>query len=295
MKFTFSILLAILSHNIIFAQDVEKLDYEILESKPESIPFFNLGAGFNFGLAFKNSSFTSFNYYFNSNFNFKNKVGVNLYYSRSFWVQDLSMLDSLRPKTYFEGSVFYNFLELRGKKKKVYVLLKSRMLPSINFHNSHETEESYLLVKDVDIIRSFAIQTGYSSINESVQRFDEQKIIKYTNFWSQTSGYSVGLCMTSSTNLKVQTEKYGLKSGGRLSKLHLDLLYLPKSSFVLKEGIDYGYELKKSNLGFRFVFESMPIKRKEQIRLSSYSQFEIGSRPVDGFYFTYSIGYVLNK
>ncbi|MFN5417612.1 MAG: hypothetical protein ACK5B9_11190, partial [Flavobacteriia bacterium] len=259
------------------------------------IPSVTFGVGPSLSIASKNWSYLTASGLGFASYNFKNKFGAETnfqFMSKALdWNKNLNIPEF---KKHFEASLFFNFKSFIGKIRRLPIMVDTKISDFAGTQNGSMFSHEYIILKNVNAMKTYGVEFGYQYLNESVT-----KNVTFNNtlhFENKKSGFTLGISRTVSANLKVNTPKYGDKDGGKYNKMRLDFLYLPISSITLLEGNNTGnYVVQNSNIGYRFVFENLPVKSKEKIGFTPLHRVELGLRPIDGYYFMYTFKLAVYK
>ncbi|TNE53634.1 MAG: hypothetical protein EP338_10310 [Bacteroidetes bacterium] len=259
----------------------QSINYKIIKDQPEDAANFWINFGLmDFGLAMGNlEGYGMLGWSVNSVVNVKNKMGGEFTYRKFYF-----SIEEGKGRN-FELGGYYN---LFGKKKtkNMRVVLSSK---SSSYGGKTYTETTSMKVPGTQM-RSFGVRAGFNSQKDVIH--GEMKTHEFDGARSFSSnGLYAGILLTKQVNLTTHTAEYGVRGFGLYRRTYIDLIFNPiKKLTDINTGTEFT-DVKPSALGFRIGWEFMqPEPRKIQGN-AIYQKIELGSRPLNGYYMMYSLGF----
>lgn len=258
----------------------QSVNYKILKDQPEDVA--NYWVNFELmqlELAYKNMSGASLGFGLNSVVNFKNKLGAEFTFRRSYF----TLLDNT-PRTQFELGAYYHLIS-RTRSRNQKVVLSSKTVRS---GGKEFTETKFIKVPST-ILKSLGVRAGfaYNSIPFEAEVEDHGFEGKYK---IRTGGIYAGILNTKQMNLMIDTDNFGKCGHGFVRRYYLDVLFNPIRSLTDIQ-TDVKDEVNKIGmLGFRGGVEFLLPEPRKVHGNALYTKVELGMRPQEGFYMMCSFG-----
>jgi len=262
------------------ASQAQSLSYKIIKDQPDDIANYYINLGLmDFGLNTKNISGSYLGWSLSGTAHYKNKLGGDFTLRRSY----LSFGDG--PYSQFElGGYFHLASKTKIRNQKIVLSSKSKS------YGGKTYTETISMKVPASIMRSYGVRGGFFRVKEffEADQDDHGFVGDYT---FRSAGLYGGLLLTSQVNVKTHTSEYGIRGTGFVRRHYIDVLFTPVRS-ISDITTDVENEANKPGvLGWRFGMELLnPEPRKIQGN-AIYQKFEIGQRPLNGFYFMYSLGF----
>jgi|GEM_PF-1419899 len=267
-----------------FAGTAQNVNYKIIKDQPDDIA--NIWVNFEllqFELPIKNVSGTSFGLGLNSVFNYKNKLGGEATFRRSY----LTLGD--KPRLQFELGGFYH-LTSKTKTRNQKVVLDSK---SYSSGGKTYTSTKFIHVP-ASLMKSFGVRAGFNYNREFFEA--DQEAHGFTGDYTyQFGGLYLGGLITSQMNLMIDTDNFGKAGTGFVRRYYADLLFNPIRS--LKDAnTEVAYTANKPGmLGWRVGVEFLPPEPRKVQGHALYIKTEVGMRPLDGFFMMASFGFSFKR
>ena len=257
----------------------QEITYKVTKDQPDDVANYFINVGLiDAGFALDNPGFGLAALSLNSVVHYKNKVGGEFTYKKYLF----SLADVNEPGSIFELGGFYN-LGSKTKSKKQKVVLAG---------NKKENQTTFSI--PATVMRSLGVRAGFNTKNNVVQG-DSTKQGFQGSVYYKSSGLYAGILITSQLNLKCHTSQYGIKGAGFYKRTYIDILFNPIRTVTAIEGVTSNYlegtSDKAGALGFRVGFEFMQPEPKKVTGSAKYQKIELGMRPWDGYYVSYTLGF----
>jgi hypothetical protein len=181
----------------------------------------------------------------------------------------------------FEIGGFFNLLSKTksGKNIKVQVV-KDRKAPKMTIQGS--------------VQRSIGVRAGFNLTSQNLRADTTVNDLGIPNgdYTMKSAGLYAGFILTSTANTKAYFENYGIKSGGFARRIYVDLLFNPVRP-VFQNDVKVGSA--NGVIGYRIGFQFLDPAPKKVFGNGYSWKFEIGSRPIDGYYTQISMGYSFRR
>lgn len=260
----------------------QNLTYKVIKDQPDDAANYWINFGLlDFGLATDNiNGFGLLGYSINSVVNVKNKMGGEFTY-RKFYLS----LEEGKGRN-FEIGGYYN-LGSKSKVRNQKIILSSK---SSSYGGRTYTETMSMKVPGT-IMRSFGVRAGFNS-QKDVIHGDSTKGHEFTGPRTFSSnGLYAGILITAQMNLSTHTAEYGIRGFGLYRRTYIDLIFNPIRKLTdINTGDEYNDNAKMGSIGYRLGVEFMQPEPKKIQGNAVYQKFEIGSRPLNGYYFLYTVG-----
>lgn len=263
------------------AQDV---NYKIIKDQPDDIA--NLWVNFEllqFELPVKNMSGTSFGLGVNSVVNYKNKLGGEATFRRSY------LTLGKKPRLQFELGGFYNLIS-KTKTRNQKVVLDSK---SYSSGGKTYTETKFIKVPG-SVMKSYGVRAGFDYNREFLEaRMEDHGFTG--DFTYGFGGLYLGGLITTQMNMRINTDNFGTAGTGFVRRYYADLLIHPIRS--LKDAVtETPYTATKPGvIGWRAGVEFLPPEPRKVQGHAMYFKVEVGMRPLDGFFMMGSFGFSFKR
>lgn len=216
---------------------------------------------------------------------YKLKVGLNITYKTE-------------GVSYREEGVIASQLEVGG----VFFLLNTTRTNSVELKNesSKDYESSPYTTNTTAKQRvSIGPRAGFIQIQQLAFASIKNHAVEDV-FQHNASGANVGAQVSFSRyvygDAKRKDKIYGGVGKTRRTNVYADVLILPGQRFSSISTGDEVAGVDVKSLGFRLGIEAMPYERKGLVQKNGlYYRFEIGNRPFDSWYATYTIGFSIRR
>lgn len=262
-----------------FAQG-QSLTYKVIKDTPDDIANYWVNVGLmDLGFGLDNKGYGLLGVSLNTVVHYKNKVGGEFTFRKYY----LSLSEDNQTGTHIELGGFYH-LGSKSKTKNQKVILSQK--------SDGKSTTTVSMKIPATIQRSFGIRAGFSMVNEGLEATPENHdVAAETSLLSRSAGLYAGLLMTSAVNMKSHTQEYGIKGAGFVRRNYLDVLIYPVNKITDLSGNEYTGTIKKGVIGFRLGVEFLQPEPKKVQGSAMFQKLEIGSRPIDGYYMMYSVGF----
>lgn len=272
-------LLLLFSSFTLFLQ-AQNVNYKTLKDTPEDAA--NLHINFEIlqvEAGYKNLSGANFNLGLNSVYHYKNKMGGEATFRKSY----LSLGES--GHTQFGAGVFYNFAS-KTKVRSQKVVLDTK---SYSSGGKKYTQTSSINVPG-SILKSYGVRFGMDYVSEFLDAD-----LKYHGFEGdyqyQTTGIYIGFLNTKQMNLLIDTDKYGTAATRFIRRYYLDgVIYPTRKINSLPGEVAYTGSVIGGIFGWRAGVEFLCPEPRKVHKNAMYSKVEIGMRPLDGIYVMVAVG-----
>lgn len=255
----------------------QSLTYKVIKDTPDDFANYWVNVGLlDMGFATENPGYGLLGASLNTVVHYKNKFGGEATYRKYY----ITLAENEDKGTQFEIGGFYNLLsKQKSRNQKVILSQKS---------NGKTTTTTSMKVP-ATIQRTFGVRAGFNSMTEGL---DADSVNHGVNgaFTSKSKGLYAGFLMTTSVNVKSHTAEYGIKGAGFVRRNYLDIMFNPINPLFIGD-VKYGGNSKLGALGFRLGIEFLKAEPKKVQGSAIYQKLEIGSRPIDGYYAMYSLGF----
>lgn len=260
-----------------FAQG-QSITYKVIKDTPDDFANYWVNVGLmDLGYAMENDGYGLLGASLNSVVHYKNKFGGEFTYRKYY----LSLSDNPMETggKQIEVGGFYNlFTKSKTRQQTTVVAKKSN-------GNSAVT-----MKVPATIQRAFGVRAGFNYMREGLNADSVIHGVASGYYTSKSSGLYAGVLMTSSVNVKSHTSEYGIKSAGFVRRNYIDILFNPINPLFINE-LEYTGNAKLGAIGFRLGIEFLKAEPKKISGSATYQKLEIGSRPIDGYYVMYSLGF----
>ncbi|MCE3296973.1 MAG: hypothetical protein K0R65_2687 [Crocinitomicaceae bacterium] len=259
-----------------FAQG-QTITYKVIKDTPDDIANYWINVGVvELGYASDNAGFGLLGSSLGGVVHYKNKFGGELFYKHNFF-----SLDTTKTSRQFEIGGFYHFAS-KSKTKSQKVILAEK-----------KNGNSEVSIKvPATIQRSFGLRAGLTMLSGGLATTPEAHgTAAEEHLLVKTIGIYAGVLMTSSLNARCHTQEYGIKSAGFVRRNYLDVMINPVNQVTDLSGNAYTGTIKKGVIGFRLGVQFLKAEPKKLAGSAFYHKLEIGSRPIDGYYGTYTMGF----
>ncbi len=267
-----------------FSSQAQDVQYKIIKDQPEDAA--NLWVNFelvNFEMPLKNFDGTSFNLGLNSVVNYKNKLGGEATFRRSY----LTLGD--KPRLQFEIGGFYN-LASKTKIRSQKVVLDSKSYTS---GGKNYTETKFIKVP-ASIMKSYGVRAGFD-YNREFLGAEMEKHGFEGEYTYQFGGLYLGGLITKQMNMRINTDNYGTAGTGFVRRYYVDLLINPIRKLT-DNANDLAYTTTRPGMiGWRAGVEALPPEPRKVQGHALYYKIEVGMRPLDGFYMMGSFGFSFKR
>lgn len=258
--------------------------YKVIKDQPDDAANYWINVGFlDMGLASKNmEGYGLLGISLNSVVNYKNKFGGE-FTARKYYLN----LSGVSGGNFEIGGYYHLFSKQKVKNQRVVLSSKS------SYSGGKTYTETISMKVPGTIMRSFGVRAGFTRqkngyTSDSLTSYGHSETAQFRG-----TGLYAGILLTGQMNLKTHTSEYGIRGFGKVRRTYLDVVFTPvrkltddASGAEIKDK-----ELQPGALGFRLGVEFLqPEPRKVQGN-AIYQKFEIGSHPLNGYYFMYSFGY----
>lgn len=207
----------------------------------------------------------------------------------------------LKPLQNYEVGANYDFfIGKKSKSHKYKMVLESRRFGSY-------TETKYFYAPGISRMKIGVRAGAKADLNQyrknagALKNFSPASgAIQDTYFNHFGFGFYAGISFKKLRNLIVDVDGYGLRSNSLRQNWIIDMLITPVNTFKNKVGGDQtvqvkGYQTKNLPIGFRIGYElqNTALRKEGGKLLPESSQFFIGFRPYDGWFFQYGVGWSL--
>ena len=262
-----------------FAQG-QSITYKVIKDTPDDIANYWVNVGLlDMGFAKDNPGYGLGAVSLNSVVHYKNKFGGELTLRKYYF--SLSDIDEQKGGTQFEVGAFYN-LGHKDKSRSQKVILATKK-------SGNSTTTTSMQVP-ATIRRNFGVRAGFNFMKEGLVADSTEHGLS-GNYISKSMGLYAGVLITSSVNMKSHTQEYGIKGAGFVRRTYIDFLFNPIHPLSNLDGTKYTGESKLGAIGYRFGIEFMKPEPRKVMGSAQYFKFEIGSRPIDGYYGMFSWGF----
>ncbi|MGV3630585.1 MAG: hypothetical protein ACO1O6_05245 [Bacteroidota bacterium] len=257
-----------------FAQG-QSITYKVIKDTPDDIANYWVNVGLlDVGFGADNNGFGFLGSSLGGVVHYKNKFGGELFYKNN-W---LSLNKTTKSGWQFELGGFYHLGSKSKTKNQKVVLTDKSNGPSMKV--------------PATIQRSFGLRAGLNMVHEGLgATVKAHEVASDMDLVVNTVGIYAGVLMTSAVNVKSHTQEYGIKSSGFVRRNYLDVLINPVNKITNPDGTDFTGNIKKGIIGFRLGVQFLQPEPKKITGTAAYHKLEIGSRPIDGYYATYTIGF----
>lgn len=263
-----------------FAQG-QSITYKVIKDTPDDIANYWINVGLlDMGFAKDNSGYGLAGASLNTVVHYKNKFGGEMTFRKYYF--SLSDIDEQKGSTQFEIGGFYN-LGHKDKSRSQKVILATKKTSSGSSTTSMHVPAT--------IRRNFGVRAGFNFMKEGLVADSTIHDGLTGNYISKSMGLYAGILITSSVNMKSHTQEYGIKSAGFVRRTYIDFLFNPIHPLMNPDGTNFTGTAKLGAIGYRFGVEFMKPEPKKIMGTAQYFKFEIGSRPIDGFYGMFSWGF----
>lgn len=266
-----------------FAQG-QSLTYKVIKDTPDDIANYWVNVGImDLGFGMDNKGFGLLGISLNSVVHYKNKVGGEFTFRKYY----LSLAGSDETGTHIELGGFYH-LGAKSKSKNQKVILSQK--------SDGRTTSTVSMNVPATIQRSYGVRGGFSMVHQGLDAtVENHEVPSNMSLISNSTGLYAGLLMTSAVNMKSHTQEYGIKGAGFVRRNYLDVLFYPINKITYPGGAEYTGNIKKGVIGFRLGVEFLQPEPKKVQGSAMFQKFEIGSRPLDGYYVMYSVGFSFKR
>ena len=260
-----------------FAQG-QSYTYKVIKDTPDDIANYWINVGIlDVGFGSENNGFGLIGSSLGGVVHYKNKFGADAFYKKNF----LGLNETTKSGSQIEAGAFYH-LASKSKSKSQKVVLAEK--------KNGNAEISMKI--PATIKRSFGLRAGLNMLNEGLgATTDAHAVIADTDLVVNTVGFYAGVLMTSTLNARCHTQEFGIKSTGFVRRNYLDIMINPVNKITYPNGNEYTGTIKKGVIGFRLGVQFLQAEPKKITGTAVYHKLEIGSRPIDGYYATYAIGF----
>lgn len=262
-----------------FAQG-QSITYKVIKDTPDDIANYWINAGLNFGYANDNPGYGMGGLSLGSVVHYKNKFGGELTYAKYFFSID----EAGKGGNQFEIGGFLNFGH-KDKSRNQKVILSTKK-------NGNSTTTISMKVP-ATIRRNFGVRVGFNYTKEGLDA-DSSNHGVAGSFTSKSMGLYAGILVTSSVNTRSHTQEYGIKGAGFVRRTYIDVLFNPINP-LFQGDTKFTGESKLGVLGFRLGVQYLKPEPKKVQGTAAYFKFEIGSRPIDGYYGMFTYGFSFKR
>lgn len=283
MKYVKTMCLLVLFSTWGYSQTV---NYKILKDEPEDVVNYWVNLELlQMDLSFKNMNGGSLGLGLNSVVNYKNKMGAEALFRRSYLVLGSKEV----PRSQLELGAFYHlFSKRKSVKQKVVLDTKS-------YSSGGKT---YTSTKSIKVpgtkLKSYGVRAGFAYNKEYLETTVEDHGFA-GKYKYQTTGLYAGLLHTSQMVLKIDTDNFGRCGTGFVRRYFADLLFNPVRSIrdvttdVKDQTNDVGM------IGWRVGVEFLQPEPRKLHGNAMYTKVELGQRPMDGYYMMFSFGFSFKR
>ncbi|MDD2983937.1 MAG: hypothetical protein PHQ74_11190 [Crocinitomicaceae bacterium] len=262
-----------------FFINAQLVNYKTIKDEPKDAA--NLHINFellHIETSLKNISGTSFNLGLNSVYNFKNKIGGEVTFRKSYVPQ------GVKGHTQFGIGTFYNFAS-KTKVRDQKIVLDSK---TVRKGGKDYTETTSIQVPS-SVLKSFGVRFGMDYTSEFLEAE-----LKYQNFVGdyryQSTGVYFGYLYTSQMNTQIDTDSYGLAAHRFIRRYYVDGLIYPGKKITSIPGDVLHTGPKGEFFGWRAGVEFLSPEPRRVHKNSMYIKVEAGMRPLDGIYMVVAAG-----
>ncbi len=271
--------LLLFSTYVLFLQ-AQSVNYKILKDTPKDAA--NLFVNFEIlqlEAAVNNLSGSSFNLGISSLYHYKNKLGGEATFRKSY----LSL--GLTGHTQIAAGVFYNFAS-KTKVRNQKVVLDTK---SYTRGGNRYTETTSLKVP-ASILKSYGVRFGMDFTSEFLKA--ELDIHGFAgDHQYRTTGIYIGFLNTKQMNYVIDTDLFGLAAHRFIRRYYLDgMIYPGKNITTEPGGVRYTGPTIGSVFGWRAGLEFLSPEPRKVHGNAFYAKLELGMRPLDGIYMMVAMG-----
>lgn len=267
-----------------FSSQAQNVEYKIIKDQPDDVS--NLWVNFelvNFEMPLKNFDGTSFNLGLNSVVNYRNKLGAEATFRRSY------LTLGKKPRLQFEIGGFYNLASKTKSRKQKVVLDQS----SYTSGGKTYTETKFIKVPST-IMSSYGVRAGFDYNREFLGAEMENHGFD-GEFTYQFGGIYLGGLITKQMNMRINTDNFGTAGAAFVRRYYVDVLINPIRKLT-DNATDLAYTANRPGvIGWRAGIEALPAEPRKIQGHALYYKIEVGMRPMDGFYMLGSFGFSFKR
>lgn len=273
-------LLCILLLSGVFTAQAQNVTYKTIKDQPDDVANFWVNFELvNFEMPLKNFDGTSFNLGLNSVVNYRNKLGAEATFRRSY------LTLGKKPRLQFEIGGFYN-LASKTKIRSQKVVLDSKSFSS----GGKKYTETTFIKAPATIMTSYGVRAGFD-YNREFLGAEMDKHGFDGNFTYQFGGLYLGGLITKQMNMRINTDSYGTAGAAFVRRYYVDVLINPIRK-ITDNATEMEYTATRPGIfGFRAGIEALPAEPRKLQGHAMYYKIEVGMRPMDGVYLLGSFGF----
>lgn len=264
----------------LFAFFAQGQTHKVIKDTPDDIANYWVNIGvLDMGYAMKNPGYGFVGSSLNGLVHYKNKIGAEFTF-RKIWLPGGEFANQLKP-TQFEIGAYYNlFSKVKTGKSITVKMAKGRKAPTQKVDGS--------------VQRSLGVRAGFNLTKQNL-RIDTaayKSDLPNGDYVMTSAGLYAGFILTSTANTKSYFENYGIKGGGFVRRVYVDLIFNPIRP-VYQNDVNVGSA--NGVIGYRIGFQFLDPAPKKVFGNGYSWKFELGSRPIDGYYGQISMGYSFRR
>ncbi len=256
--------------------------HKVFKDTPDDIANYWVNIGLlDYGYAQKNPGYGGLGSSLNGLVHYKNKVGVEFTYRKNWGnFADFDKSIKITPTQFDIGGYFNLLSKVKDDKKITVKMAKGRKAPTQKIQGS--------------VKRSLGIRAGfnYATQNLRIESLLAPGELAKGDYVMKSAGLYAGILLTSTANTKSYFESYGIKGGGFVRRVYADLIFNPIRP-VFQNDVNVGSA--KGVIGYRIGFQFLDPAPKKVFGNGYSWKFELGSRPIDGYYGQISMGYSFRR
>lgn len=258
----------------------QSVNYKVIKDTPDDFANYWVNVGLlDVGFGLDNKGYGLLGGSINGVAHYKNKIGGEFTFRKYY----LSLSEGNYMGSHFELGAFYH-LGSKTKSTNQKVILSQK--------SDGKTTTTLSMKIPVTIQRAFGIRAGFNYVKEGLSAtVKNHEVTSDVNLISSSGGLYAGLIMTTSVNARCHSKEYGIRGTDFVRRNYIDILFNPIRSVQDLNGSEYTGNIELGALGFRLGIEFLQAEPKRIHKSAVFQKFEIGSRPIDGYYVMYSIGF----